>query len=162
MEAAMVKAMAQRTRCNVTALRKAARNVSQLYDAVLASSGLRATQRAILVNVARSGGSPTMGELAAALVLDRTALNHNLKPLQRDGLVTVAVDKTDRRSRLVRLTKRGEARLAESHTAWEQAQERFETAFGARQAAELRRMLELVASLEFGDLSAASSTAWRE
>ena len=72
-----------------------------------------------------------MSELAAALVLDRTALNHNLKPLQRDGLVTVTVDKDDRRSRLVRLTKRGEARLAETRTAWQQAQERFETAFGA-------------------------------
>ncbi|WP_426440208.1 MarR family winged helix-turn-helix transcriptional regulator [Bradyrhizobium genosp. P] len=152
----MTKSMTQGSRCNVTALRKAARNVSQLYDAILASSGLRATQRAILVNVARSGGSPTMGELAAALVLDRTALNHNLKPLQRDGLVSVAVDKTDRRSRLVRLTKRGEARLAESQAAWKQAQDRFETAFGAKQAADLRRTLELVASLEFGELSAVS------
>jgi DNA-binding MarR family transcriptional regulator len=130
--------------------------VSQLYDTILAASGLRATQRAILVNVARSGGSPTMGELAAALVLDRTALNHNLKPLQRDGLVSIAVDKTDRRSRLVRLTRRGEAALAGSHAAWQQAQDRFETALGAKQAADLRRTLELVASLEFGEPSAVS------
>jgi DNA-binding MarR family transcriptional regulator len=147
LEAAMVKTTAQRARCNVTALRKATRNVSQLYDAILASSGLRATQRAILVNVARSGGSPTMGELAAALVLDRTALNHNLKPLQRDGLVTIVADK------LVRLTKRGETRLADSETAWQQAQDRFETAFGAKQAADLRQTLDLVASLEFGERS---------
>ena len=138
------------TRCNITAFRKATRRVSQLYDALLAPSGLRGTQRAILVHVAKSG-SPTMGELAAALVLDRTALNHNLKPLQRDGLVTVAVDKNDRRSRLVRLTKRGEARLADSHIAWQQAQERFETAFGAKQAADLRQTLALVAALEFGE-----------
>ncbi|MBR0798384.1 winged helix-turn-helix transcriptional regulator [Bradyrhizobium jicamae] len=138
------------TRCNLTALRKATRRVSQLYDALLAPSGLRGTQRGILVHVARSG-APTMSELAAALVLDRTALNHNLKPLQRDGLVTVTVDKDDRRSRLVRLTKRGEARLAETRTAWQQAQERFETAFGAKQAADLRQTLELVASLEFGE-----------
>ena len=91
-----------------------------------------------------------MGELAAALVLDRTALNHNLKPLQRDGLVTVAVDKDDRRSRLVRLTRRGEATVAESRIAWQQAQDRFETAFGAKQATDLRQALELVASLDFG------------
>jgi DNA-binding MarR family transcriptional regulator len=153
LEAAMVKTTAQRARCNVTALRKATRNVSQLYDAILASSGLRATQRAILVNVARSGGSPTMGELAAALVLDRTALNHNLKPLQRDGLVTIVADRNDRRSKLVRLTKRGETRLADSETAWQQAQDRFETAFGAKQAADLRQTLDLVASLEFDERS---------
>ncbi|MFQ3457320.1 MarR family transcriptional regulator [Bradyrhizobium sp. UFLA06-06] len=138
------------SRCNLTALRKATRRVSQLYDQVLATSGLRGTQRAILVYVRRSG-APTMGELAAALVLDRTALNHNLKPLERDGLLTITVDKNDRRSRLVRLTKRGEARLEESQAAWLNAQERFETAFGARQAADLRQTLELIASLEFDE-----------
>ncbi|UGY17487.1 MarR family winged helix-turn-helix transcriptional regulator [Bradyrhizobium septentrionale] len=140
-------------RCNLTALRKATRRVSQLYDSILATSGLRGTQRAILVYVRRSG-SPTMGELAAALVLDRTALNHNLKPLARDGLLTITVDKNDRRSRLVRLTKRGEARLDESQAAWREAQERFEGAFGAKQAADLRQTLELVAALEFGERAA--------
>src|SRR5215471_15281661 len=88
------------TLCNMTALRKATRHVSQLYDEMLAPSGLRATQRAILVYIAR-GGPPSMGELAATLVLDRTALNHNLKPLERDGLVVITVDRNDRRSRLV-------------------------------------------------------------
>src|SRR5215813_12437053 len=99
------------TRCNATALRKATRHVSQLYDEILAPSGLRGTQRSILVTIQKAG-SPSMGELAATLVLDRTALNHNLKPLQRDGLVTIAADRNDRRSKLVQLTKRGEARLA--------------------------------------------------
>ncbi|MGY3442953.1 MULTISPECIES: MarR family winged helix-turn-helix transcriptional regulator [unclassified Bradyrhizobium] len=146
-------AKTEATRCNLTALRKATRRVSQLYDQVLAASGLRGTQRAILVHVRRTG-APTMGELAAALVLDRTALNHNLKPLARDGLLTITVDKNDRRSRLVRLTKRGEARLAESQAAWLEAQDRFETAFGARQAADLRQTLELVAALEFGEPAA--------
>ncbi|QOZ28644.1 MarR family winged helix-turn-helix transcriptional regulator [Bradyrhizobium sp. CCBAU 51753] len=143
------------TRCNLTAFRKATRRVSQLYDEILAPSGLRGTQRAILVHVARSQSS-TIGELAAALVLDRTALTHNLKPLQRDGLVTVAADKDDRRSKRVRLTKRGESKLAESQDAWRQAQDRFEAAFGARQAAELRQTLELVAALEFGELPPAA------
>ncbi|MCC8981696.1 MarR family winged helix-turn-helix transcriptional regulator [Bradyrhizobium acaciae] len=146
-------AKTEATRCNLTALRKATRRVSQLYDQALATSGLRGTQRAILVHVRRTG-APTMGELAAALVLDRTALNHNLKPLARDGLLTITVDKNDRRSRLVRLTKRGEARLAESQAAWLEAQDRFETAFGTRQAADLRQTLELVAALEFGEPAA--------
>ncbi|WP_420966749.1 MarR family winged helix-turn-helix transcriptional regulator [Bradyrhizobium sp. B120] len=141
------------SRCNLTALRKATRRVSQLYDQVLATSGLRGTQRAILVYVRRSG-APTMGELAAALVLDRTALNHNLKPLERDGLLTITVDKNDRRIRLVRLTRRGEARLEESQAAWLKAQERFETAFGAKQAGDLRQTLELIAALDFGERAA--------
>jgi len=135
-------------RCNVTALRKATRHVSQLYDALLARCGLRATQRAVLAYISLNG-APTMGKLAEALVLDRTALNHNLKPLQRDGLVTIVADRNDRRSRLVQLTRRGEAKLAESQLAWKQAQDKFESAFGARQAADMRRTLNLIASLEF-------------
>ena len=77
-------------RCNNTALRKATRRVSQLYDSVLAPTGLRSTQRSILLNIARFG-SPTMGELAASLVLDRSALGHNLKPLVRDGLIVLVL-----------------------------------------------------------------------
>src|ERR1700758_603334 len=76
------------TVCNGTALRKATRRVSQLYDAVLSPCGLRSTQRSILIHIARTG-TPTMGDLAAALVLDRSALAHNLKPLERDGFVAV-------------------------------------------------------------------------
>ena len=135
-------------RCNVTALRKATRHVSQLYDGMLAATGLRATQRAILARVAYEG-SPTMNELAAALVLDRTGLTHNLKPLQRDGLLQVVVDPDDRRSRRVQLTKRGEAKLLESEAAWQQAQDDFEAAFGSKQAAALRKVLAVVAALEF-------------
>lgn len=141
------------SRCNVTALRKAARHISQFYDTILSKSGMRATQRAILVATAREG-SPTIGELASALVLDRTALNHNLKPLQRDGLLVIAADAGDRRSKRVKLTRRGEARLAKSESAWRRAQDRFEAAFGAKEAAALRKTLALVASL---DLSGANA-----
>ena len=40
--------------CNCTALRKASRRISQLYDTALAPSGLKTTQRAILAQIGRS------------------------------------------------------------------------------------------------------------
>jgi DNA-binding MarR family transcriptional regulator len=134
--------------CNCTALRRATRRVSQLYDAVIAASGLRSTQRSMMAQVARAK-APTMGELAAALVLDRSALAHNLKPLERDGLIAIGVDPQDQRSRLVTLTKRGEARLRESESLWRAAQTSFETAYGAKRADKLRRSLLLISSPEF-------------
>lgn len=136
--------------CNGTALRKATRRVSQLYDAALAPCGLRSTQRSILAHIGRAG-APAIGDLAAALVLDRSALAHNLKPLERDGLVAVMVDANDKRSRLVKLTARGEAKLAESAKLWEVAQYRFEATFGADQARALRASLALIASAKFVD-----------
>ena len=134
--------------CNGTALRKATRRVSPLYDSVLAPCGLRSTQRSILIHIARAG-TPTMGDLAAALVLDRSALAHNLKPLERDGFVAVVVDPEDKRSRLVKLTARGEAKLGESQRLWQKAQHRFETTFGPEQASALRQSLALISSAGF-------------
>lgn len=135
--------------CNNTALRKATRRVSQFYDALLAPSGIRSTQRSILIHISRAG-QPTMGELAADLVLDRSALAHNLKPLERDGLVSVTIDHADRRSRRVKLTRRGEQTLRGSMKYWKQAQERFEFVLGAKQASALRSALQIVSSSKFG------------
>jgi DNA-binding MarR family transcriptional regulator len=134
--------------CNGTALRQATRRVSQLYDAVLAPCGLRSTQRSILIHIARAR-APAIGDLAAALVLDRSALAHNLKPLERDGLVALMVDARDKRSRLVTLTTRGEAKLVESTRLWTVAQNRFEATFGDEEARALRVTLARITSAEF-------------
>jgi DNA-binding MarR family transcriptional regulator len=139
------------TRCNNTALRKATRRVSQLYDSILAPTGLRSTQRSILLNIARFG-SPTMGELAASLVLDRSALGHNLKPLEREGFIVLDVDPDDKRNRLARLTKKGESKLRETAALWQVAQERFENKFGTARAEALRKALAIIAEEEFDDV----------
>src|ERR1700691_4198305 len=97
-------------RCNFTALRKPVRRVSQLYDVALAPCGLRATQWSILIYVGRAG-RPTQAQLADSLALDRSALAHNLKPLERDGLVQTIANAKDKRSRLVVLTPAGRARI---------------------------------------------------
>src|SRR5579859_3692474 len=103
--------------CNCTALRKATRRVSQLYDEALATSGLRVTQLAILNQIERMG-TPAMGELAKALVMDRGALAHNVKPLERDGLIETGADPADQRNRRVALTKAGRKKIAEAERSW--------------------------------------------
>ena len=136
--------------CSCTSLRKASRRVSQLYDAILAPSGLRATQRAILNHIARSG-TPSVGALAADLVLDRGALAHNLKPLERDGYVRQDVDPRDRRNRIISLTEEGRAKLRQSERLWARAQKKFDKAYGSAASAALREALALVASDQFID-----------
>jgi DNA-binding MarR family transcriptional regulator len=134
--------------CNCTALRKAARRASRLYDDALASCGLRVTQLAILNQILRMG-TPAMGELARALVMDRGALAHNVKPLERDGLINTVADPADGRNRLIALTRAGRRKLVESERSWAHAQERFEASFGEKQSAALRRALAFIASDEF-------------
>jgi DNA-binding MarR family transcriptional regulator len=135
--------------CNCTALRKATRRVSQLYDSALEPCGLRTTQRSILMQIARSQNPPSLGELAEALVMDRGALTHTLKPLERDRLIEIRVDPEDRRNRLVALTAAGRKKIEQSTVLWKRAQQGFETAFGVAKSAALREALEFVVSEDF-------------
>ena len=131
--------------CNCTALRKASRRISQLYDAALAPGGIKTTQLAILAEVGRSEPA-TVGKLAEALVMDSGALAHTLKPLERDGLVDVAIDPADRRSRLITLTRHGRTKRAETEALREKAQKGFEAAFGRTDSESLREALRFLTS----------------
>ena len=74
--------------CNCFAVRSAARHVTQLYDQLLAPVGLRVTQFSILAKLERKGPL-TINVLADDLVMDRTTLGRNIRPLERDGLISV-------------------------------------------------------------------------
>jgi DNA-binding MarR family transcriptional regulator len=133
-------------RCNAAAVKKAARRISLLYDTLLAPAGLRSTQYGILSELSLRGAAlPTVGELAQALVMDRSTLGQNLRPLERERLVTLLTDPKDRRSRLIALTKQGVARLNQARKYWKIAQDRFETTIGKREAEELRTVLQAIA-----------------
>jgi DNA-binding MarR family transcriptional regulator len=134
--------------CNGAALRKATRRLSQLYDTVLAPCGLSAAQRSILVHIERAR-SPTMTELAYAMVLDRSALARNIKPLERDGYLVQRPDDEDGRSRRVELTAAGRARLTQANRLWRRAQNRFEQVYGKERAMALRVALAEIYADEF-------------
>jgi DNA-binding MarR family transcriptional regulator len=127
-------------------MRKASRRVSQMYDAALAPAGLKTTQFAILSEIdRRADDPPTMHELADAMVLDRSTLGQNLRPLERDRLVAWEPSDTDRRRKLVILTERGRAKRLRARSLWRAAQERFERAIGKAESAGLRRILLVIA-----------------
>jgi DNA-binding MarR family transcriptional regulator len=129
--------------CNCLAVRQAARYVTQLYDRHLAASGLRTSQYGILAKLKRHGPM-AINELAAELVMDRTTLGRNIRPLERDGLITITPGRTDRRVKELRLTAGGDERFNETREAWIAAQRSFETGFGPERSAELRALLRVL------------------
>ncbi len=101
--------------CHCSALRKASRRVSQIYDTAFSPAGLTNNQFSLLWEIKRrSSHPPTMGDLAAVAVMDRSTLGHNLRSLVRDGLVKLVRAKDDRRSRRVHLTAAGSERLSQA------------------------------------------------
>jgi DNA-binding MarR family transcriptional regulator len=135
--------------CNCLALRQAARHVTQFYDGYLAAAGLRATQFSILVRLRRLGPM-TINALAEQMVMDRTTLGRNIKPLEREGLIVTRTGEKDRRSKEMHLTPAGAARVRAGEKAWAAAQQRFEQVFGRKRASDMRTMLRDVAASDLG------------
>ncbi len=143
--------------CTCSALRMAARRLTQAYDGALAPQGLNTPQFALLGALGRwNGAPPTVRQLAQQMTLDRTTLGHNLRPLERDGLVEIVADTEDRRVRRIRLTDAGHARRAAAFPLWRAAQDRFDAIFGEERSRDLMATLEDIA--RHLDLSASTAT----
>jgi len=133
--------------CACANLRKAARAVTQVFDDALAPSGLKVTQFTMLVT-SRLVGESTINELAERMVMDRTTLSRNLKPLVRSGLLEMQPGE-DGRTRLVQLTPAGEQALKEAYPLWQQVQQETVSALGEERhealLADVARTFSLVA-----------------
>jgi DNA-binding MarR family transcriptional regulator len=133
--------------CTCLAVRQAARHITQFYDQHLAPVGLRTTQFSILARLKRLGPM-TINALADEMVMDRTTLGRNILPLEREGLISIAPLRTDRRSKELRLTEAGLERLQAAREGWKEAQTQFAAAFGEQRTVGLRALLREVSSTD--------------
>jgi DNA-binding MarR family transcriptional regulator len=103
--------------------------------------GLRSTQYTILAELTRFASPPTLAELASALVSDRSAVGHNLRPLARDGYIVLEPGAKDRRERRIVLTPHGELKYREARALWQAAQDEFLAVYGKDNSESLRAAL---------------------
>jgi DNA-binding MarR family transcriptional regulator len=122
---------AARERCNCFLIRSLSRKVSQLYDDILAPSGLRGTQYSLMLTARKgiAGAPASVSALAGRLNTDRTTLTRNLRILQEAGYIELVAGR-DARSKCVQLTPSGEAALREAQTLWRKAQREVRTRCG--------------------------------
>ncbi len=139
--------------CNCLALRQASRYITGVYDQMLSGTGLRATQFSILYKLSALGPM-TVNQMSAELVMDRTTLTRNLKPLERDALLASGASEHDRRERVIALTPAGKAKVKSMLPLWRKAQQTFEQNFGAERADELRGLLRAVVETGIHDTEA--------
>ncbi len=128
--------------CPTIRARQASRVLTRVYDDVLRPVGLQMSQFSVLVQIAAYGESgATITLLAAELVMDRTTLTRNLRPLERAGLLRVARAPGDARARVVLLTHRGEKIIQTAYPLWETALQRVRSVMGPRKLLALRGQL---------------------
>lgn len=106
--------------CVCFQLRRTSRAITQLFDAALQPSGIRSTQFALLVAVAKKEPI-TISELGDLLVIDSTTLSRSLRKLEQMALLKMASG-SDRRERRVRLTAKGRRVLEKSLPYWRKVQ----------------------------------------
>jgi len=106
-----------RDACLCLHTQRAARALARRFDEALRPLDLTNGQFSLLMSLNRAE-SPTLGSVAALLVMDRTTLTAALKPLERRKLLRVKVDKEDRRGRRLVITTAGRALLSKAYPIW--------------------------------------------
>lgn len=106
-----------RDRCLCLAAQRAARSLARRFDDAFRPLGLTNGQFSLLMALNRPK-PPSIAPLADFLAMDRTTLTAALKPLERRGLIRIAVDPDDRRGRLINLTAQGRKLLAKAVPIW--------------------------------------------
>ena len=127
--------------CFCFAARRTARLLSRRYDDALRPVELNTGQFSTLMVVA-GAGSISVQHLADRLEMDRTTATAALKPLERRGLLTIAPDVQDKRSKVVALTAQGYALLRKASPLWQAAQRQVEQRVGGKNAAGLRAQMD--------------------
>jgi len=129
--------------CACFNIRKASRIVTQAYAEAMSETGLRGTQFTVLVMVA-AFESITITHLAENLVMDRTTLTRNLKPLEKQKLLEI-IPGADRSTRVVQLTDAGHERLRTALPLWKRAQKKVSDIIGS---ARLDNLINELRSIE--------------
>lgn len=133
-----------RDTCLCLHTQQAARAMARRFDQVLKPAGLNNGQFSLLMAISRREAA-NLGPLAEFLGMDRTTLTAKLKPLQRRGLLRIAIDEDDRRNRRIAITEAGRNTLARALPLWTAAHAEIERLFdgGAdRLRQDLRRLRE--------------------
>jgi DNA-binding MarR family transcriptional regulator len=140
--------------CTHTSLRRASRQLTQLYDDALAPAGLTSAQALLVAQLEELGGAPagtgpSLQALARRLGIQISALSHALRPLLRDGVVDLRVDADDGRIKRAVLTPKGMAQTQQMYALWRQTNRRLESLLGDGAAEQLRLLANRVAAPDF-------------
>jgi DNA-binding MarR family transcriptional regulator len=124
--------------CLAYASRRAARAVTNVFNARMAPLELNVAQFGLLAAVAKMPGS-TLSAIAEAMLLDESTMARNFTVLERRGLVE-AEGGRGRSGKQVTLTKAGEKLFAEAARVWKRTNQKLAAEMSVR---------ELVAGRDF-------------
>ena len=131
--------------CSCINLRRASQAITEFYDEILASSGLKISQYLLLKNI-KHLGPVSVSDLALEIRLDRTTIVRNLKPLEERGfIIDVAIKGT--RNRQLKLTDKGIEILELASPLWLESQDFIQQYLGKEDMDNLTALLSKIEAL---------------
>jgi DNA-binding MarR family transcriptional regulator len=115
----------------------------------LGGLGMRPGEMSVLLLIAENPGV-RQGALARRLMIKRAHMTKMVRAMEEEGLVSRTVPEDDRRSIELRLTARGEARVAALRVPVLEHEAQPAERLSAAEAEELRRLLRLYLGLDAG------------
>ena len=133
--------------CMCISLRKAANNISKLYDNELSVLDIKITQYSMLKNI-QSLGNPSVNELSKKLDLERTTVLRNLNKLKKMDLISYKKNELYK-VKIINLTVNGKKKLNEAKVIWENTQQKFLNAFGIDNHSQFDSFINKISKLNF-------------
>jgi DNA-binding MarR family transcriptional regulator len=122
---------------------RATRVLARVFNDEFRALGLQVSQHGVLTFVALAGQEgATIGALADELLVDRTTLTRNLRPLQKAGYLTITRSPKDARVQIVSLTKKGQKTIEALYPLWQRAYGQIRDALGPQALADLSDRLD--------------------
>lgn len=131
--------------CNCLNLRRASQAITEVYDEILAPSGLKISQYSLLKHI-KQLGPVSVSDLALKIRLDRTTLVRNLKSMEERGFITDIAAKGTR-NRQLKLTDKGLATFQTAEPLWFEAQSFIEQYLGKDNMNTLTELLSKIEAL---------------
>ena len=126
--------------CTNLKLRQLGRRVSQHYDRIVGTAGLKTSQYSLLSHIVTLGPIRP-GDLAGHMEMDASTLTRNLQPLVAQGWVEVGPG-DDGRSRLVTATDAGRGKRVQAQREWKRAQLSLNDKLGIERVAQLHAQID--------------------
>ena len=132
--------------CACGNLRKTTRTITQFYDKMLQSTGLRSTQCLLLLEISLNENI-SVTSLGNILRMDQSTVTRNVELLRKSGYIDIKKEEQDCRKKCITLTNKGLNILNAAIPIFAKAQSKIEDGIGKERIKELLKTLKDIDNL---------------
>jgi len=132
--------------CACGNLRKTTRAITQFYDRMLQSTGLRSTQCLLLLDISLNENI-SVTSLGNILRMDQSTVTRNVELLRKSGYIDIKKEEQDCRKKCITITNKGSKTLDAAIPIFAKAQSKIEDGIGKERIKELLKTLKDIEKL---------------